>query len=127
MQTNLYSLNKDELVYLVSTIEAKHLARIAVLENENEKYRKTLTGHIHDLQFCKSHRCPHYLNRVNEDFYCTAQIMPCTKCQDNVCRLHSVECIECDNTFCKECAKECKDVCPRGIIHRFCITIEKTT
>ena len=109
--TNLYSLNKDELVYLISTIETTNLVRIAELEKDNENYKKTLTGHRHYLQLCKSQGCQKFANRIDEDYFQSGTMWYCDNCRADVCDDHSFECFSCEDVVCQECSESRIGLC----------------
>jgi len=123
----LYSLHKDELVYLISMIEAKQKNRILELEKQNAYLAKILTGRDYTCIMCNA--CEHYVTSIDGDEYNPSNITirTCINCNETYCNTHYSKCITCQDVVCTNCYDSwklvvCKE-CPQETadLHLLCI------
>jgi len=85
----LYSLNKDELIYLISTISAEQKQEIMELKNKIDVLEKTLGGHDHTVINCSHPSCEAFVSYINDRSAHTAELLEiCFGCRNPFCRRH---------------------------------------
>jgi hypothetical protein len=94
--TTLYSLNKDELIHLISMVEKN---RNEELEKEISNLKKILCGHQYELQICKD--CDMVVSIINghEHNPKNVEMITCAQCSKSFCEL-----CEPDFPHCSRCS-----------------------